>query len=162
MSNINLTTLNTGDSQNSTYRDLALDMAVEINVLSRNLYRSENVTDIKMSKDEAAIQNSLINIFNTVPGQKLLTPEFGLDLRQYLFEPLSEDIAQNIGETIVSGLKAWEPRVIVQRVNITPDFDQNQYIISLYIAIPALNISEAQYTGVLNTEGFVYKITDEQ
>jgi len=162
MSNINLTTLSSRDQESSTFRDLSLDMAVEVNVLSRNLYRSENATDIKMSKDEAAIQNSLINIFNTSPGQKLLEPEFGLDLRRYLFEPITEDIALNIGETILQGMKRWEPRVIMRSINVIPDYDQNQYIISLYIAIPTLNISEAQYTGELNTEGFVFKITNEQ
>jgi len=162
MSNINLTTLSSNNEYSSTYRDMSLDMAVEVNVLSRNLYRNENVTDLKVSKDEAAIQNSLINIFNTVPGQKLLAPEFGLDLRQYLFDPITEDIAYNIGDTILQGMKQWEPRVVLLRVNVIPDYDQNQYIISLYLAIPTLNISEAQYTGVLNNEGFVFKITDEQ
>lgn len=161
MSNINLTQLEAGDSYTSTYRDLTLDMGVDDKVLPKGLYRSENIFDIKASLDESAIQNSLINIFNTSPGEKLLEPEFGLDLKRYLFDPLSDDIAQNIGETILNGLKQWEPRVIVDHINVITDYDQHQYILSLYITIPTLNISGARYNGVLNTEGFTFKISNE-
>jgi phage baseplate assembly protein W len=161
MSNINLTTLKSADEQASTYRDITLDMKTETNVKKTSLYRSRNVTDLALSKDEHAIQNSLYNIFNTTPGEKILTPDFGLDLRQYLFDPLSEDIAQNIGDNIIRGLQLWEPRVVVNKVDIMTDYDQNQYIISLYIAIPTLNISEVTYTGELNTEGFTFKLRDE-
>lgn len=158
---IRLTNLQYSSPGSHTYKDLKLDIEPENNILPRGLYRSDNITDIKSSKDEHAIMNSLVNIFNTAPGQKLLTPDFGLDLKYYLFEPLSEDIAQNIGETILNGLSRWEPRVIVNRVHIIPDFDQNQYIISLYITIPTLNISGAQYTGELNTEGFTFKTRND-
>ena len=156
MSNINLSTLASRRSYSHTYKDIGLDIKAETNSLPRGLYREENVTDIKASKDEAAIRNSLTNIFNTIPGQKLLSPEFGLDLRRYLFSPLSEDIAQNIGDTILQGLARWEPRVIVNEVHVHADFDQNQYIISLYITIPTLNTSNVRYTRELNTEGFIF------
>ena len=156
MSSINLSTLYPGASPKYTYKDIGLDIKAETNVLPRGLYREENITDIRASLDESAIKNSLTNIFNPVPGQKLLSPEFGLDLRRYLFDPLSTDIAQNIGDTILQGLRRYEPRIRVDRVHVHTDFDQNQYIISLYITIPTLNISEAQYSGVLNTDGFVF------
>ena len=156
MSSINLATLNPGSKRKHTYKDIGLDIKEETNVHRRGLFRADNVTDVRSSNDEGAIKNSLTNIFNTVPGQKLLSPEFGLDLRRYLFEPLSNDIGQNIGDTIINGLKRYEPRVVVNRVHVFTDFDQNQYIISLYIAIPTLNISETQYRGALNTEGFIF------
>lgn len=162
MSNINLSTLGGGSYGENThkYKDIALDVEVETNVLSRGLFRSSNVTDIKDSKDEAAIQNSILNIFNTNPGEKLLDPEFGLALKRYLFDPLSEDIAQNIGQLIMDSLARYEPRITVTSVSVIPDFDQNQYIIALYITIPVLNISNARYNGELNTEGFTFKITN--
>jgi len=161
MSTVNLATLYPDDPPGYLYKDISLDIKTEVNVLPRGLFREENVTDIVSSKDEGAIINSLRNIFNTVPGQKLLSPEFGLDLRRYLFDPLTTDIAQNIGDTILQGLQRYEPRIIVNRVDVFADFDENQYIITLYITIPTLNISEAQYRGVLNTEGFIFN-TNEQ
>jgi phage baseplate assembly protein W len=160
MSTINLATLYPDASPGFLYKDISLDIKSEINVLPRGLFREDNITDIASSKDEGAIMNSLRNIFNTVPGQKLLNPEFGLDLRRYLFQPLTTDIAQNIGDTILIGLKLYEPRVIVNSVDIFTDFDENQYTITLYISIPTLNISEAQYRGVLNTEGFVFNTNE--
>lgn len=160
MSNINLSTLSQAKSWTKPYKykDIALDMTVETNVLPRSLFRSDHVKDIRDSKDEHAIQNSIFNIFNTSPGEKLLDPEFGLDLKRYLFDPLHEDIAQNIGQTVLNGLSRFEPRIIVDNISVIPNYDQNQYIIALYISIPVLNISSAQYNGVLNTEGFTFKI----
>ena len=60
----------------------------------------------------------------------------------------------------MDGLARYEPRITVTSVSIIPDFDQNQYIIALYITIPVLNISNARYNGELNTEGFTFKITN--
>ena len=39
-------------------------------------------------------------------------------MKQWLFQPLDEFTAQEIGETIVDGIKRYEPRVVVKNVNI--------------------------------------------
>ena len=158
MSNINLTGLADGNSKRAhTYKDIRLDLQEETRVLPRGLFREDNVTDIEASLDEYAILNSIVNIFNTVPGQKLLSPTFGLDLRRYLFQPMSADTAEHMMDAITLNLSVMEPRIKLDKVVIIPEYDENQYIISLYISIPTLNILDATYTGALNTEGFTFK-----
>lgn len=162
MSNINLTGLHDPSAERAfKYKDVHLDLKEDSKVLPRGLFRDSNVTDIEASLDEAAILNSIVNIFNTVPGQKLLSPTFGLDLRRYLFSPMSAATADHMMDAILLNLSVMEPRIVLEKVDIIPVYDENQYIISLYITIPTLNILDANYTGALNTEGFTFKYNEQ-
>ena len=137
-----------------TYKDISLDIHESRNLSDFGLYSRDNITDIEQSLDYEAISNSIINIFNTTPGEKILNPEFGLNLRRYLFDPLSIDTAENIGDTIVLGLNAFEPRVRVININVVVDFDLHEYEITLRLEVPALNNNEMKMTGLLDTKGF--------
>ena len=141
-------------NQTHTFKDIALDIRESSNLSDFGLYSKENVTDIEQSIDYEAISNSITNIFNTTPGQKLLNPEFGLALRQYLFEPLSYDIAENIAETILLGVTEFEPRVRVLHIHVIIDFDAHEYEITLKLEVPALNNNKMTLSGTLNTNGF--------
>ena len=55
------------------YSDLHLDFTNPIN------------NDVKADYDMSAIKNSVVTLFNTLPGQNLLNPEYGLNLMQYIF-----------------------------------------------------------------------------
>lgn len=137
-----------------TFKDITLDVRESRNLSDFGLYSRENTTDIEQSVDYEAINNSITNIFNTTPGEKVLNPEFGLALKQYLFEPLSFDIAENIGETILLGVTEFEPRVRVDNVNVIVDFDANEYEITLNLRVPALNNDKMTMSGKLDINGF--------
>ena len=47
---------------------------------------------IKMSAYEQDIQESLRVLFSTSPGERVSRYDYGCDLRQYAFEPLSEQL----------------------------------------------------------------------
>ena len=153
---INFTGLEGTPRPSYVFRDFAFDLE-DGNVPSRtNLFKSNDSTDVIASYDEGAVKNSLKNIFNTNPGEKLLNPEFGLSLKRYLFSPLTQDLAETIGDEIVSGIEKYEPRVILNNVDVYVDFDDNQYLISLTLTIPPLNISQKKYNGIINQSGFSF------
>ena len=155
MSSIVLTGLeDTSDTTLYKYKDVRLDIQENSNISDHGLYRESNTTDITESRDFEAVSNSIFNIFNTTPGQKILSPTFGLDLKRYLFSPLTTDIAENIGETILLGLERWEPRVRIINVHVLVDIILYQYEITLTIAIPSLNIENALLKGVLTKNGY--------
>jgi phage baseplate assembly protein W len=128
---------------NTTYQyaDLQLDFS---NPVER---------DIKADYDEAAIRNSIVNLFNTIPGQNLLNPEYGLNLVQFLFTPASDLNARLIGEKILKQIGIFEPRVTVKNVNVDVDIDNQTYTITLSILILPLNKS-INITGLLDREGY--------
>lgn len=135
-----------------TYVDLTLDLTPKL-LNSELATNSLNYRDVEASYDEFAIRNSLINIFNTIPGQRFLLPLFGCNLVAYLFKPISEGYAQIIGSEILRAVEMWEPRVIVDNVTVVGDPEEHQYDITVSITIPDLKI-KTDLTGVLTAGGF--------
>jgi phage baseplate assembly protein W len=111
------------------------------------------VRDLQVDYDGDAIVNSLNNLFNTAPGQNLLNPEYGLNLIKYVFEPATNTTAHLIGNHIMDNITNFEPRVVVQNVNITINKDEQTFIIVLSILIPALN-KQIILPGTLNKSGY--------
>ena len=137
-----------------TYTDLKLDLEFDFTRNNEFLKRRE-IRDLRIDYDYAAIRNSIYNLFNTIPGQKILNPYFGLNLVQYIFQPLSEVLANNIGNDILKGLTSFEPRVQVQRINVAVDEPNAQYIITLIVSMPTIKTDTSfKLVGSLNNSGF--------
>ena len=109
--------------------------------------------DIVTDYDGEAVTNSIVNLFNTMPGQNLLNPEYGLNLMQYVFEPATDATAYSIGRHIIDNLTNYEPRINVQNVNINVNQDEQTFTIVLSILIPALN-QQIKLPGVLSKNGY--------
>jgi hypothetical protein len=114
-------------SKGVIYVDLHLDLALKRKI-GVGLDPS-NSNDVLADTDTDAIRNSLYNIFTTRPGQKLLTPDFGANLEQFLFESVSPVKAQVIGNKIYDVVSTYEPRVRILKIQVTPVADQNLYYI---------------------------------
>lgn len=138
------------------YKDLSLDIA-QTKIESPGFKLPVPGVDIKADFDISAINNSLTNLFNTLPGQRFLFPEYGLDLYQFLFSPVTEDNGSLIGDIIYNGVTNYEPRVIVKSVNVTVDPDNNQYLITLIIEIPIIGLTtESQFSFDIKKQTFIY------
>ena len=154
MPNVNITFPKvTKVNQNFTYSDLHLDLTTQQLVTNESAKVSQQ-RDITVDYDIGAIRNSIVNLFLTSPGDKLLNPLFGMDLRDFLFMPTSVTVAQLIKDRIVSNITIWEPRVSLTSVDVIPDFDNQQYTINMYIGIPFLQINEFILSGYINSQGY--------
>ena len=112
--------------------------------------------DVKNTKKRLTLKNSIKNIFNTKKGQKILTPNFGLDLEQYLFDNITKDNAKQIGKTILEELPFYEPRITVENVSVIARPDANEYKINISIIIPSLNNRKDSLSGTLTETTFTY------
>lgn len=128
---------------NTVYSDLHLDLKLAKNIGLGKTPADAN--DILVDNDLEAIKNSIRNIFTTRKGQKILTPEFGSSLEQYLFEPITEVYARAIGDDILTAIETYEPRIEVIKVLVLPNPDENQYNISV-----AYRFLEIKKQNVLN------------
>jgi phage baseplate assembly protein W len=136
------------------YSDLALDLEKQrIPYGESNLTRSGGSSDIKTDFDEHAIANSLRNLFSTRPKQRILDPEYGLDITQFLFENVNEFTARLISRKIYQNIRKYEPRVELNTVDIIVDEEYNRYNISLNIRIPSLN-KDVIYQSIFSESGF--------
>jgi phage baseplate assembly protein W len=120
-----------------TYVDLHLDLQASENIgLGLNAVETG---DILVDSDIEAIKNSLRNIFTTKKGQKILNPDFGVSLDQYLFNPISIAHGRAMAGEILRGITKYEPRVNVSNINVLPDFDLNLYRIQIYYTLLDIN-----------------------
>lgn len=142
------TIANTYTENRYIYKDLNLDISKK-NLVSSGYENSVVGSDIKESIDAAAIRNSLQNLFNTLPGQRFLFPEYGLNLLRYLFMPISPTTGEVIGRTILQGIEKFEPRVRVMDINVVPDVDTSTYNITLILQLPIFK-TVVKFAGLLN------------
>lgn len=121
-----------------TFQDLHLDFAQD-KTFQTTFGDFVETNEIQVDYDDKAIRNSLLNLFNTLPGQRILFPEYGLDFYRYLFEPITLDNARSIGEDIVAAIDKYESRVEVINCNVDPKPDENVYDITLVVSLPVLS-----------------------
>jgi len=139
---------------NYLYKDLLLDLTKK-RTYTRAVNNTTYLSDVDSLFDLEAVQNSIATVFTTAPGQKILNPTFGLDLRMYLFEPISENSAFFIRDDIFNNLSIYEPRVVVRNVYVKPNVDEQLYEITLQIDVPQLNIYGVSLKNTLNSEGYI-------
>jgi phage baseplate assembly protein W len=126
--------------QRYIFKDLSLDISqTKIETPGYNLPIPGS--DIRASFDLGAIRNSLQNLFGTSPGQRFLFPEYGLDLKAFLFSPITEANGNALGNKIYAGISTWEPRVQVKNIQVNLDPDNNLYVINIILDITSLNLS---------------------
>ena len=142
-------------AQQYVYKDLSLDLS-QIKIESPGFKQPVPGADIRADFDIGAINNSLTNLFNTLPGQRFLFPEYGLDLYQFLFSPVTEENGDLIGNKIYQGILTYEPRVVPKKVRVVVDPDNNQYIITIMIEIPVINLTtESQFMFDIKKQSFI-------
>lgn len=140
-------------SQQYLYKDLFLDLQNSYSY-NNQLNRSVQLKDLQALFDINAISQSITNILLTTPGQKILNPEFGIDLRQYIFDPVDDFATQEIQADIEEKLPNLEPRIELESVEVTANIDEQQYNIVLQINVPSLNVYGLSLKSVLNSNGY--------
>ena len=135
------------------YKDLELDLKYRYSY-NNQLNKREYLNDISSLYDLQAVKTSIVTAFPTSPGQNILNPLYGIDLREYLFEPVDDFVAEIIQEIIESNLPRHEPRVNIVDVVVIGDEDQQQYNISLQIDIPSLDLYGVSIKSELNSTGY--------
>lgn len=140
-------------TQDYLYKDLALELAQDV-YLNAQLNKREFLKDLAAIYDVESVKNSIITAFLTSPGDKILSPTYGMDLRQYLFEPIDDFLIDILEDLISNGLPKMEPRVQVENVQVVGLEDQNTIIITLQINVPSLDIKGLSIKTELNSTGY--------
>jgi phage baseplate assembly protein W len=76
---------------------------------------------VAFSEGEENVRESIRLILMTEPGERVMRPEFGGGLGRFLFEPNTPATHQAIRAQIHKSLARWEPRVVVESVQIDVD-----------------------------------------
>ncbi len=97
-----------------------------------------DIIDENHTNDWAAVQNSITNLFTFRKGDRILLPEYGNALLNYVYEPINELSEKRLRQDIHMMFKMWEPRVEVDKVYIEGRPDMNEYDIEVLYDVPSL------------------------
>ncbi|HEX4947621.1 MAG TPA: GPW/gp25 family protein [Blastocatellia bacterium] len=67
---------------------------------------------------EESVRQSIQVILSTRPREQLMRPHFGAGLDQFLHEPNTITTRRRIRDLVTEALAQWEPRIVVERVEI--------------------------------------------
>jgi len=81
------------------------------------------------------IKSNLINFILTAKGERLLNPEFGTTIRQYLFENINNNTLRNLEDSLREELTLNFPSVTITNIKFNPQYDTNaiNIVINYYI-----------------------------
>lgn len=139
--------------KNYLYKDISFDLSSDV-TYNNQLNKTEYLNDILPLYDVEAVKNSVVTAFLTAPGQKILNPTYGMDLRQYVFESVDDFTADIIDDHIRTQLPIMEPRITIVNLEVIPDEDALSYYINLQIDVPSLDITGLSLKSELNSVGY--------
>ena len=105
--------------------------------------------DLIAMKNESAIARSIRNIVFTLPGEKFFDEDFGSDISQALFENIDDISANIIQDQIRDSITNYEPRVRLIDVITKPNFDNNQFDVSIVYEIIGIDVPAQELQFVL-------------
>lgn len=76
---------------------------------------------IAMAEDEEKIKQSIQIILSTAKGERVMRPDFGCDIHEYVFASMDRTTCTMIESAVREAIVMWEPRVEVESVQVTPD-----------------------------------------
>jgi len=94
--------------------------------------------ELQRAYNEEAVKVSIDNIIRTRLGSRVMRPEFGSGIYDYLFSPMSTTTAQRLARNIREAIEKWDDRVIVNSVNISQSTDYNSVKIDILFSIKGL------------------------
>jgi phage baseplate assembly protein W len=76
--------------------------------------------DMATAAYETDIQQSILVILGTAPGERVMRPDFGAGLKTLIFEPMNTTTAALAQFNVQKALIQWEPRIDQIAVKVTP------------------------------------------
>lgn len=79
--------------------------------------------EIALSRYEEDVQEAIWIILSTAPGERLMRPDFGCGIHDFVFAPNNTRTAGLVRFHVEEALTRWEPRIELQEVMVRPGPD---------------------------------------
>ena len=95
---------------------------------------NKSMDSAELVSEEEDIRESLTIILSTIPGERVMDPEFGCDIHHHVFEEMSFTVINHLKEDIRKAVLNYEPRVDLTglEVGVNEDHDARLDIILEY------------------------------
>ena len=97
-----------------------------------------------------AIKSNLLNFLLTGKRERIMDPGFGSGLRDIIFNPLTENLVEEIENLIINGIDTFFPNVIVNNLTVQLEQQSNTTIIALNYSLANTNIEDELQININN------------
>ncbi len=87
--------------------------------------------DLVVSRDASAIKQAISNLLLTNRGERPFNPDYGSNIRKYLFEPLDYGTAAQVRLAVESCITEFEPRIRILSLEVNPDHYNNAFTVEM-------------------------------
>ena len=98
---------------------------------------------VDMVGDVQDIEQSLQILLSTSLGERVMQPEYGCNLEDYMFDTLNNSVIGIIKHTVENAILYYEPRIIAEKVDVTAadsfDLIEGKFVIAVEYIIPETN-----------------------
>ena len=105
--------------------------------------------DLIVLKNSNAIARSIRNLIFTNRGDKPFNPFLGSRVTEMLFDPMDQISSVSVKAEIERTINSFEPRVNLEKVTVTPDYDGNQYDVVIKYQIIGIDVDTQQLSFAL-------------
>lgn len=95
--------------------------------------------DTAVAAHEEDIRQAVWIILGTVPGERVMRPDFGAGLRALVFEPLNTTTMALVRHRVEQALVTWEPRIDRIEVTVTAEPPRGRLSIDVRYRVRATN-----------------------
>jgi phage baseplate assembly protein W len=98
---------------------------------------------VDMVSDEEDIRQSLNILLSTSLGERVMQPDYGCNLNDYIFESLNSTTIGYIKERVANSILYYEPRIVVEQLDVTSEGSvdnlEGRFLINITYSIPGTN-----------------------
>jgi phage baseplate assembly protein W len=94
--------------------------------------------DVAKKLDVNAVKQSLKTLLFTQFSERLFQPKIGSPLYTLLFEPMDPITIEGMKQAIELLIQNYEPRIILERVDVVPLYDENSYDLSIFFTVTGI------------------------
>jgi phage baseplate assembly protein W len=105
--------------------------------------------DLIAIKNETAIARSIRNLVFTLPGERFFNQNLGSKVSQVIFENMDEITASVIKDEISNTINNYEPRVDLISVEVSPNYDENEFNVTINYYIVGIDVLPQQLSFAL-------------
>jgi phage baseplate assembly protein W len=105
--------------------------------------------DLIAIKNETAIARSIRNLVLTYPGERFFNENLGSKVSRSLFENIDDISASVIKDEIENTINNYEPRVDLIDVIVDPDYDNNNFNVTVNYYIIGIDVLPQQLSFAL-------------
>ena len=108
--------------------DVAIGLGLPISSDKTSFFKLNYTT-----KEQATTNLKMLLL--TIPGERVMRPDFGTNIRRILFEPDSSDLVLNVGNEIEEKVELWLPNIAIKDVKLKKNSDKHIIFITIKYAL---------------------------